>query len=207
MWLLKELMCRRRKSGQADTIATLDLMRADMTVRFHGEQIWIPSSDGFRIDAMLIPPPPTPASSATATAGRTSTAVNDTERRAVIICNPNGGLYEFHHLQMDWIQFYTSLGCHVLVYNYRGYGRNAGSPSPLDHNRDGLAIVNFLKTQRGMAKIAVHGESIGVCRDWIGACDAMLVTLIRLLTFMVFCSETNRVWWRRTWRASPRTWT
>jgi alpha/beta superfamily hydrolase len=125
------------------------LMRADMTVRFHGEQIWIPSADNFRVDAMLIPP-------------QAQASSNDAERRAVIICNPNGGLYEFHHLQMDWIQFYTSLGCHVLVYNYRGYGRNAGSPSPLDHNRDGLAIVHFLKTQRSMAKIAIHGESIGV---------------------------------------------
>lgn len=159
-WLFKEIVCRCRKAKQVDTITTLDLMRADMTVRFRGEQIWIPSADGFRVDAMLIPPQ-AQASSAAASSGSTG-AANDAERRAVIICNPNGGLYEFHHLQMDWIQFYTSLGCHVLVYNYRGYGRNAGSPSPLDHNRDGLAIVHFLKTQRSMAKIAIHGESIGV---------------------------------------------
>lgn len=125
-------------------------MRADMMVRFNGEQIWIPSADGFRVDSMLIPP------------STVSHEPVDGDRRVVIICNPNGGLYEFHHLQMDWIPFYTSLGCHVLVYNYRGYGRNAGTPSPLLHNRDGVAIVDFLKTQRAMAKIAIHGESIGV---------------------------------------------
>lgn len=143
-------MCRYRKTKQLDSIATLDLMRADMTVRFRGEQVWIPSSDGFRVDAMLIPPQ--------------ASSSSDADRRVIVICNPNGGLYEFHHLQMDWIHVYTSLGCHVLVYNYRGYGRNAGSPSPLDHNRDGLAIVHFLKTQRAMDKIAIHGESIGVRR-------------------------------------------
>lgn len=84
------------------------------------------------------------------------------DRPVVILCNPNGGLYEFHHLQMDWIKFYTTdLDCHVLVYNYRGYGRCKGSPSPKMHNLDGLAIVNYLTSERGIKKIAVHGESIG----------------------------------------------
>ncbi|RLN50665.1 hypothetical protein BBJ29_006101 [Phytophthora kernoviae] len=131
-----------------DYIATLEMLRADMTVRFKGEQIWIPGYQGHQIDAMLMPP---------ATSGRDAV-----DRPVVMLCNPNGGLYEFHHLQMDWIKFYTSdLDCHVLVYNYRGYGRCKGSPSPELHNLDGLAIVNYLKSERGVKTIAVHGESIG----------------------------------------------
>ncbi|RLN98753.1 hypothetical protein BBJ28_00005985 [Nothophytophthora sp. Chile5] len=146
VWVVKELF--RRQKSKIDSIATLELLRADMAVRFKGEQIWISGYQDHQVDAMLLP---------AASSGRDAV-----DRPAVLLCNPNGGLYEFHHLQMDWIKFYTSdLDCHVLVYNYRGYGRCKGSPSPEMHNLDALALVEYLKTERGMKKIAVHGESIG----------------------------------------------
>ncbi|KAG6961769.1 hypothetical protein JG688_00008928 [Phytophthora aleatoria] len=142
-WIAKELC--RGSTPEVDYIATLEMLRADMT---KAEQIWIPGYKGHQVDAMLIPP---------ATSGRDAV-----DRPVVILCNPNGGLYELHHLQMDWIKFYTSeLDCHVLVFNYRGYGRCKGSPSPQMHNLDGIAIVNYLKSERGIKRIAVHGESIG----------------------------------------------
>ncbi|KAL7687753.1 putative alpha/beta hydrolase-1 [Plasmopara halstedii] len=145
-WILRELC--RGSSPEYDSIATLEMLRADMTVRFKAEQVWISGYQNHQVDAMLMPP---------ATGGRE--AIN---RPVVILCNPNGGLYELHHLQMDWIKFYTSeLNCHVLVYNYRGYGRCKGSPCPRLHNLDGLAIVEYLKNERGLQRIAVHGESIG----------------------------------------------
>lgn len=102
------------------------------------------------MDAMFIP------------ARTSSNASSQSDHPAVILCNPNGGLYEFHHLQMDWIKFYTDMGCHLLVFNYRGYGRNLGTPSPWAHNLDALALVEYLKVTRGIKRIAVHGESIGV---------------------------------------------
>ncbi|TYZ62248.1 hypothetical protein PybrP1_011589 [[Pythium] brassicae (nom. inval.)] len=142
-WVLTQLCQRPPKD--VDAITNLDLMRADMAVRFRGEQVWIAGHGGHQIDAMFLP----------------ATSGGGAARPAVVICNPNGGLYEFHHVQMDWIKFYTDLDCHVLVYNYRGYGRNAGAPSPRANNLDGLAIVAYLKTQRAVTKIAVHGESIG----------------------------------------------
>ncbi|CAI5747309.1 unnamed protein product [Peronospora destructor] len=145
-WIVKELC--RRSTPEVDHIATLEMLRADMTVRFKAEQIWIPGYQGHQVDAMLMPP---------ASSGRDAV-----DRPVVILCNPNGGLYEFHHLQMDWVQFYTAdLDCHVLVYNYRGYGRCKGSPSPAMHNLDGLAIVDYLKKVRKIKRVAVHGESIG----------------------------------------------
>ncbi|RLN96439.1 hypothetical protein BBJ28_00016678 [Nothophytophthora sp. Chile5] len=154
-WVIKELF--RRQKSKIDSIATLELLRADMAVRFvrsHvdspdlGEQIWISGYQGHQVDAMLLP--------------AASSGPDSVDRPVVLLCNPNGGLYEFHHLQMDWIKFYTSdLDCHVLVYNYRGYGRCKGSPNPEMHNLDALALVEYLKTERGMKKIAVHGESIG----------------------------------------------
>lgn len=145
-WILKELC--RDSSRKIDSIATLEMLRADMTVRFKAEQVWIRGYQNHQVDAMLMPP---------ATSGRDAV-----HRPVIMLCNPNGGLYELHHLQMDWIKFYTSeLDCHVLVYNYRGYGRCKGSPSPRLHNLDGLAIVEYLKNDRGLQRIAVHGESIG----------------------------------------------
>lgn len=121
-------------------------------------------------------------------------------RPAVLICNPNGGLYEFHHLQMDWVKFYTDRDCHVLVYNYRGYGRCAGAPSPLANNLDGLAIVAYLKTERGVPKIAVHGESIGV-RESVSACVWTACLSARLIDGCVCCGS-SRAWWRRMSRAT-----
>ncbi|KAL3665496.1 hypothetical protein V7S43_009532 [Phytophthora oleae] len=145
-WIAKELC--RGSTPEVDYVATLEMIRADMTVRFKAEQVWIPGYKGHQVDAMLMPP--------------TASGRDAVDRPVVILCNPNGGLYEFHHLQMDWIKFYTSdLDCHVLVFNYRGYGRCKGSPSPGMHNLDGVAIVNYLHTERGIKKIAVHGESIG----------------------------------------------
>ncbi|CAH0491574.1 unnamed protein product [Peronospora farinosa] len=145
-WIAKELC--RGSTPEVDHIATLEMLRADMTVFFKAEQIWIPGYQGHQVDAMLMPP---------ASSGRDAV-----DRPVVVLCNPNGGLYEFHHLQMDWIKFYTAdLDCHVLVYNYRGYGRCKGSPSPSMHNLDGLAIVDYLKNVRKIERVAVHGESIG----------------------------------------------
>lgn len=57
--------------------------------------------------------------------------------RTVVLCNANAGLYEFHHLQADWINFYSKGGCNVFMFNYRGYGRSTGRPSPQANNSDG----------------------------------------------------------------------
>lgn len=81
--------------------------------------------------------------------------------RTVILCNPNSGLYECSHLQSDWIEYYTEFDCNVFLFNYRGYGRNSGRPSPDLNNSDGLAIVKYLSHIRGISSLAVHGESIG----------------------------------------------
>lgn len=130
-----------------DAVANLDLLRADLAVRYDGQQVWIPNKN-HQIDAMFIP-----------ASGQTTGPENTT--RTVILCNPNAGLYEFHHLQADWISFYTEHGNNVLVFNYRGYGRNGGWPSPEANNSDGEAVVAYLKNVRKITRLAAHGESIG----------------------------------------------
>ncbi|ETW02222.1 hypothetical protein, variant 1 [Aphanomyces invadans] len=129
-------------------VANLSLMRADLAARFNGRQVWVVAPDGHRIDAMFLP-------------GHGMSNESTNTGRTVVLCNPNCGLYEFHHFQSDWIPFYTSRGINVCVFNYRGYGRCRGYPSPHVNNMDGMAMVHHLRVVRGIARLAVHGESIG----------------------------------------------
>lgn len=59
------------------------------------------------------------------------------------------------------VSFYTSVGCDVFLFNYRGYGRSGGSASPNTINKDVREVVEYLKEQVGVTRLAVHGESIG----------------------------------------------
>lgn len=48
---------------------------------------------------------------------------------SVLYCNPNAGHYEcatHAPFSSDWVDLYTSLGCDVMLFNYRGYGRSTG---------------------------------------------------------------------------------
>ncbi|RHY89495.1 hypothetical protein DYB35_005008 [Aphanomyces astaci] len=114
----------------------------------NGRQLWVDPPDGHRIDAMFLP-------------GHGQSNASSNNGRTVLLCNPNCGLYEFHHFQSDWIPFYTNHGINVCVFNYRGYGRCQGYPSPHANNVDGMAMVRHLQVVQGVTRLAVHGESIG----------------------------------------------
>jgi len=51
----------------------------------------------------------------------------------------------------------------LLVFNYRGYGRNAGSPSIEGFQKDGLAVYDYLIHERNVdpRNIILHGHSLG----------------------------------------------
>lgn len=145
-WWRAQSPMRLASGGLA--IGGLDLMRADLSFRMNGEQVWVESKNGVRIDGMLIKGPPN------------APKPSHPDKRTVLICNPNAGLYELHHFQSDWIMFYTRLGFDVFIYNYRGYARSTGTPSPQGNNADGEAVIAHLRAT-GVQLIAVHGESIG----------------------------------------------
>ncbi|RHZ18479.1 hypothetical protein DYB26_004313 [Aphanomyces astaci] len=158
--LVSELWQSRRPF---EIVANLSLMRADLAARYvrrpisihdvilkiqNGRQLWVDAPDGHRIDAMFLP-------------GHGQSNASSNNGRTVLLCNPNCGLYEFHHFQSDWIPFYTNHGINVCVFNYRGYGRCQGYPSPHANNVDGMAMVRHLQVVQGVTRLAVHGESIG----------------------------------------------
>jgi hypothetical protein len=120
---------------QASAIFNMDVLRGCFLSRYRGaKQFWIPrttssqsgTSDGF-LDCIIIPPPCYQPSQ---------------PRKAVIYCNPNAGLYEvatgFNLMggnvvsskqeqdTNNWTDFYLSLGYHVVLFNYAGYGRSFG---------------------------------------------------------------------------------
>ena len=82
-------------------------------------------------------------------------------RSAVLLCGPNAGLYEYAHRQGEWLELYLSLGCDVILWNYPGYGRSSGFPSPSRLASDAHLLVSFLRHELGVQQVFVHGESIG----------------------------------------------
>lgn len=132
--------------------AGFNLMRLEVLERFKGEQVWVTVGPGVRLDCCYLPP----------RGGRTDTAA---PQKCVIICNPNAGFYETLSLSSqggsDWASFYRSLGCSVFLHNYRGFGRSTGSPSPAVLAQDLDMLIRYLRTDRGIESIALHGESIG----------------------------------------------
>ena len=56
--------------------------------------------------------------------------LDNPSKKVVIMCNPNAGRFEQSALHPFWLDFYRERGLNVLVWNYRGFGRSEGSPSP-----------------------------------------------------------------------------
>mmetsp|Transcript_31152 Transcript_31152/g.49968 ORF Transcript_31152/g.49968 Transcript_31152/m.49968 type:complete len:876 (-) Transcript_31152:1462-4089(-) len=127
-------------------VGNIDFMRADLEVRLKGRQAFIDGHDGSKIDTMFIPADkPFP------------------DNRTILMCNPNCGIYEFALFQCQWATFYVKYGINVLLYNYRGYARSEGWPSPTKVRADGEKIIDYLIEEMGVQKgwVGVHAESIG----------------------------------------------
>lgn len=124
------------------TLGTYDQMRIELESRYECEQLWI-SSDNTQIDCMLVSNP------------------DILHPPTVLFCNPNAGLYEFAYYQSEWLDLYISNGINVMLWNYRGYGRSKGFPSPDALKKDAEVVINYLRTEKKAGVIGVHGESLG----------------------------------------------
>eukprot|EP00826_Nyctotherus_ovalis_P031212 TRINITY_DN2490_c0_g2_i1.p1 TRINITY_DN2490_c0_g2~~TRINITY_DN2490_c0_g2_i1.p1 ORF type:complete len:616 (-),score=140.52 TRINITY_DN2490_c0_g2_i1:408-2117(-) len=135
------------------TLGHIDYARAELETEYGGEQAWLESFDGRKIDTMLL---------RGKQGGGKERNFNDKLEQTVIFCNPNAGYYEyFYDLQSQWLDFYTGHGLNIMLWNYRGYGRSEGTPSPNNLLMDGEAIVRYLRNERGVRKIVIHGQSLG----------------------------------------------
>ena len=67
---------------------------------------------------------------------------------------------------------FTGLGCHVLVFDYRGYGENPGSPSESHLTADAHSVWQYATRQRNVSpsRIVLFGESLGgAVAVWLAA--------------------------------------
>ena len=61
-----------------------------------------------------------------------------------------------------YLKYFLNKQINVVVWNYRGYGRTKGDPSPEACQRDAEQIIHFVKKKLGMrGKIGVYGRSVG----------------------------------------------
>eukprot|EP00903_Cladosiphon_okamuranus_P007648 g7416.t2 len=154
--------------------AGFGLMREEMLIKSNAQQIWLAMSDGTLLDCCYCKAYGGRNGGARGggggggdRSGSVSGGLAD-ERSStgcVLFCNPNAGYYESMVLagegNRNWVSFYTSVGCDVFLFNYRGYGRSGGSASPGNINKDVREVVDYLREQVGVTRLAVHGESIG----------------------------------------------
>lgn len=166
-----------------DSVVGLTLMRAELRSRFHARTTFLELGKR-KLDLCVVPPThlavpggAPPLGGGGGGGGVGTTADNEDVENAtadrpavlpdvptVLFCNPNAGLYECANASAratDWIQLYTAEGCQVVFFNYRGYARSTGSPSPHGNSDDALAICRHLRTECGVRQLLVHGESIG----------------------------------------------
>jgi hypothetical protein len=69
----------------------------------------------------------------------------------VIICQPNGAVYELSCYDNKVIEFYVQNGVTVVLWNYRGYGRSQGKPS--------MTVSDFFKAEycaRRQSRLEFH---------------------------------------------------
>ena len=117
----------------------LDLEPGDLGLRH--EELFLEAEDGVRIHAWLLP--------------------LTGARRVVLVCHGNAG--NISHRLDRARELQRRVGASVLLFDYRGYGRSAGSPDEEGTYRDARAAHRFLTEVKGVApgEIVVLGESLG----------------------------------------------
>lgn len=142
-----------------DSAFGLAMLRAELQRSYGATQVWVKTRDGNRVDCCVIPPYFRRREPPSETAGAAAPVAT------VLFCAPNAVVYESFGMAprdgVGWVAIYARLGLQVVVWNLRGYGRTAGSPSPAKNGSDAVAVVEYLRSTCNVPSLLVHGESIG----------------------------------------------
>lgn len=117
------------------------------------KRIWIKTDQG-KIEAWIIPP------RASSPAGPPTIETEEELRPAVIYAHGNGELID---RQGSVVRGYNQLGVTVMLCEYRGYGRSAGTPSQRKIVSDHVKCYERLARTPGVdpKRIFFHGYSLG----------------------------------------------
>ncbi len=104
------------------------------------EDLTLRSSDGVRLSAWYIP--------------------SEVSKGSVIICHGNARNMSS---DLDAVMMFHGLGFHVLIMDYRGYGKSEGSPDEQGTYRDAQAAWDWLvqSKQESPDRIVICGRSLG----------------------------------------------
>lgn len=106
------------------------------------EEVVIPTADGLELSGWLVPP------------------AGDDTGFTVVVCNGNAGNRSY---RVPLAEALAARGYRVLLFDYRGYGGNPGSPSESGLAEDARAVVDYLAGLKGVdrARLVYFGESLG----------------------------------------------
>ena len=97
--------------------------------------------------------------------GETVTDLDDwQDRPTFIVCRSNAMFYQqmVHQSHSFYLRYYLDKGINVFTWNYRGYGRSKGRPTPQNFRNDVKLIYDFLVNHiKVRGKIGVYGRSLG----------------------------------------------
>jgi fermentation-respiration switch protein FrsA (DUF1100 family) len=109
------------------------------------EEVALAASDGVRLHGWFLPAARGPLAG---------------QGLVLLYCHGNAGNISD---RVSQAALFHRLGLSVLLFDYRGYGKSAGSPSEEGTYRDGEAAYRFLAEAKGFPpdKIVIYGESLG----------------------------------------------
>lgn len=106
-----------------------------------GESVSFTTPDGLQLSGWFLPAPA------------------NTDRPFTAILQSHGNAGNVSH-RIEYYRLFRSLGCAVLAYDYRGYGRSEGHPSEEGTYVDAVTAFDWLRA-RGFTHIIAFGESLG----------------------------------------------
>jgi fermentation-respiration switch protein FrsA (DUF1100 family) len=104
------------------------------------EDVWLQTDDGVRIHGWYLPTPGAPVT--------------------LLFFHGNAGNLSDRY---DWANSLSQLPAHVLLMDYRGYGRSEGRPDEAGLYRDAEAAYRWLVDEKGTPgdRIVLYGKSLG----------------------------------------------
>lgn len=155
----------RKSYKPIDAILSIDYFRSSLDVVFDCYELTLPLHDKQSLNGVLIygkkKDISLPNLNKPKTLGELSSLVK--QKRLIIICNPNAAVYEYAQLQYEFMNYYLENDISVLLFNFRGYAKSTGYPTPTVNCKDALSLVKYL-VDMDLAipgRIAVHALSIG----------------------------------------------
>jgi fermentation-respiration switch protein FrsA (DUF1100 family) len=104
------------------------------------EEVWLRTEDGLRLHGWFVP--------------------RDGARTTLLVLHGNAGNIGN---RVEWIEMLHRAGAHVLIFDYRGYGRSEGEPFEEGLYRDARSAYAWWTAERRSAgeRLVLIGESLG----------------------------------------------